>query len=73
MKWILDENLLTDRQQLHVEMTRTVCLWCGFDSPEHRREAGVKMDVDQSCIKAKLVKGMESVDPHKAFSLVQVS
>ncbi|XP_048753406.2 serine-protein kinase ATM-like isoform X2 [Ostrea edulis] len=72
MKSILDENQLTEKQKLHIEMIKTLCFWCGFDNPEHRRKASIKMDVDQSFIKAKLVKWMESVDVHKSFSLVQL-
>lgn len=52
---------------------KTLCFWCGFDSPDVKRKAGIEMDVDQSFIKLKLVKTLESIETNRSFDLSKVS
>lgn len=73
LKSILDESQLTEKQKLHLEVVKTLCFWCGFDSPDVKRKAGIEMDVDQSFIKSKLVKTLESIESNRSFDLSKVS
>lgn len=73
LKSILDESQLTEKQKLHLEIVRTLCFWCGFDSPDVKKKAGIEMDVDQSFIKSKLVKTLESIESNRSFDLSKVS
>ena len=73
LKFILDGSQFTEKQILHLEIARTLCIWCGVDSPVHRRKLGIEMDVDQSFIKSKLVKVLEKLESHKGFDLSLVS
>lgn len=73
LKSILDESQLTEKQKLHLEVVKTLCFWCGFDSPDVKRKAGIEMDVDQSFIKSKLVKTLESIESNRTFDLSKVS
>lgn len=73
LKSILDESQLTEKQKLHLEVVKTLCFWCGFDSPDVKRKAGIEMDVDQSFIKSKLVKTLESIESNRSFGLSKVS
>lgn len=73
LKSILDESQLTEKQKLHLEVVKTLCFWCGFDSPDVKRKAGIEMDVDQSFIKSKLIKTLESIESNRSFDLSKVS
>lgn len=73
LKSILDKSQLTEKQKLHLEIVRTLCFWCGFDSPDVKRKASIEMDVDQSFIKSKLVKTLESIESNRSFDLSKVS
>lgn len=73
LKSILDESQLTEKQKLHLEIVMTLCFWCGFDSPDVKKKAGIEMDVDQSFIKSKLVKTLESIESNRSFDLSKVS